>query len=147
MPPTRILRREAVKKERGGRWGYFRRASRVELAIPWYSYLFFTAATLLVGSLTLVPLGIISKFHHGQSSRTQRVWILSWIVFGFAIGTLAGWFTSVLGFRTWEVDGFRRRVKVMAMIAFAAFFAAPGIGGFVMVGKMLRDYGDCVTLF
>jgi hypothetical protein len=143
VPPTQV-RRDSSKPTWGG---YFNRSNRAEINIPWYSYLFFTAASLLLGSLSLLPVGIISNFRRNHSTHEQRVFTLCWMIFGFVIGTLAGWFTSVMEFRTKKGIGFSKWVRFLGKMLFAMVFAAPGIGGFIVVGQMLREYGNCVTLF
>jgi hypothetical protein len=62
--------------------------NRAEFPIPWYSYFFFTLSSLLVGFLTLIPMGVISKFHENHGTHPERIWIMCWIVFGAVIGTL-----------------------------------------------------------
>jgi hypothetical protein len=142
--PTRVLEDKAPGKTWGG---YFNPANRAEIAIPWYSYLFFTAISLLLGSISLLPIGLISKFREGGGTHEQRVWIACWTIFGFVIGTFAGFWTSVLDLKTFHGVGLNKWVKFLGKILFAAVFAAPGVGGFIMVGKMLREYGNCVSLF
>jgi hypothetical protein len=141
---TRVLKDKKIGKTWGG---YFNPANRAEIAIPWYSYLFFTAISLFLGSLSLLPIGLISKFREGDGTHEQRVWIACWTIFGFVIGTFAGFWTSVLDLKTFRGVTLNKWVKFLAKILFAAFFAAPGVGGFIMVGKMLREYGNCVSLF
>jgi hypothetical protein len=127
--------------------GYFNRKNRAEINISPYSYLFFTATSLLLGSLSMLPVGLLSRFRRNKSTHEQRVWTLSWMVFGFVIGTFAGWWTSVLEFRSRKNEGFHNWVKFFGKMAFACVFAAPGLGGFIVVGKMLREYGNCVSLY
>ena len=140
---TRVLSERPTKT-----WGgYFNPENRAEIDIPWYSYLFFTFISLFIGALSLLPIGIISTFHENHSTNGQQAWILCWMFFGVIIGTLGGWWTSVLDFRSRREKGLGKRVKFLGKLLFALVFGVPGIGGFVVVGKMLRDYGDCVNLF
>jgi hypothetical protein len=141
---TRVLE----DKKPGKTWGgYFNYKNRAEIAIPWWSYFFFTFISLLLGSISLLPIGLLSKFRERSSTHEQRVWIACWTVFGFVIGTFAGFWTSVLDLKTYHGIGLSKGVKFLGKILFAALFAAPGVGGFIMVGKMLREYGNCVNLF
>ncbi|TID27482.1 hypothetical protein E6O75_ATG00249 [Venturia nashicola] len=141
--PTRVL-----EKELGKTWGgYFNYKNRAEIAIPWYSYFFFTAISLFLGSVSLAPIGYLSKFSKASSTHEQRVWISCWTIFGFVIGTFAGFWTSALEHRTYEGGGLSKGAKFFGKMSIATLFAAPGVGGFIMVGKMLREYGNCVTLF
>ncbi|KAF2397674.1 hypothetical protein EJ06DRAFT_132453 [Trichodelitschia bisporula] len=141
VPPTKFLESD-VKSN----WKYFDPKLRAEVHIPAYTYIFFSFVCVGLGSLTLIPVGVISRFHENNSTHEQRVWIVSWTVFGIVIGTFAGWWTAILDFRTAGEDGFGKWVKLAGKILFALFFAAPGVGGFIMVGQMLREYGNCVSL-
>ena len=129
------------------KFGFFNPKNRGDIDIPWYSWLFFTASSLFISSLSLIPVGIISKFRENKSTHEQRVWILCWMIFGIVIGTLAGWWTSVLDFRTNKVTGLPTWKKLGGKILFTIVFGAPGVGGYIMVGKMMREYGNCVLLF
>jgi hypothetical protein len=120
--------------------------NRAEFAIPWYSYFFFTLSSLIVGFLTLIPMGVISKFHENHGTYPERIWIMCWIVFGAVIGTLTGWWTAVLETRSTKVEGLSVWPRLLWRLP-ALIFAAPGIGGLFVVGQMLREYGNCVTLF
>lgn len=71
---------------------------------------------------------------------------MCWIVFGAVIGTLTGWWTEILETRSPKVKGLPLGPRLLWRLP-ALIFAAPGIGGFIVVGQMLRQYGDCVTLF
>lgn len=140
---TRIL----ADQNPGKSWGYFNYKNRSDIAIPWYSYFFFTFISVLLGSLSLLPIGLLSRLQEQNSKHEQRVWIVSWTIFGFVIGTFGGFWTSVLDLKTYRWNNLSKSVRFFGKILFAAFFAAPGVGGFIMVGKMLREYGNCVNLF
>jgi len=144
LKSTRVLEDRHPGKTWGG---YFNYKNRADIAIPWYSYFFFTLISILLGSLSLLPIGFLSKLEKGSSTHEQRVWIVCWVLFGFVIGTFAGFWTSVLDLKTYDGVGLGKWVKFLGKLLFAVFFAAPGIGGFVMVGQMLRQYGNCVSLF
>jgi hypothetical protein len=143
IPQTHVL-----EEKPSDTWGgYFNPDNRAGISIPWYSYLFFTLISLLLGALSLLPVGIISMFHKRSSTPEQQVWILLWMIFGVVIGTLAGWWAAVLDFRSRSEKGWAGPVKFWGKMLFPIVFGAPGVGGFVMVGQMLQEYGNCVILF
>ncbi|PMD20020.1 hypothetical protein NA56DRAFT_602459, partial [Hyaloscypha hepaticicola] len=97
----------------------------------------FFVAFLFSFFATLVPVAIIgglSKFHPGHSTHAQRIWTMTWLSFG-AIGPI------ILVILSW----FNRDSKkgenwigfVIGCIYIILFYAAPAIGGFVVVGQML----------
>lgn len=106
----------------------------------------FFVAFLFSFLATLVPVAIIgglSKFHPGHSTHAQRIWTMTWLSFG-AIGPI------ILVILSW----FNRDSKkgenwigfVIGCIYIILFYAAPAIGGFVVVGQMLRSFGTCITI-
>ena len=89
-------------------------------------------AALAIALIPVVIIGVLSSFKPGQSTNTQRVWTMTWL----AIGIVYGPTTQI-------VDTSRFAQKLMWLI----FFGTPAIGGFVVVGQMLKEYGNCVRLF
>ncbi|KAK0202165.1 hypothetical protein DFS33DRAFT_1386457 [Desarmillaria ectypa] len=85
----------------------------------------------------LAIIGGLSGFQPGGSTLAQRVWIMTWMVFGWVYGL-------GFGIRMYDVPStWRTRWGEVAM---RALVAAPAIGGFVVVGQMIMDYGSCVYL-
>jgi hypothetical protein len=80
----------------------------------------------------------LSHFHERSSTLTQRAWIISWLALG-----------SIIGLAGAEVrDGSniteRGSLKATSFIFIRLCLGgAPAIGSFVVVGKMLQDYGVC----
>jgi hypothetical protein len=124
----------------------FKKENRANIYVPWYSYLFFTIIYLFVNSLSLLPIGIMSRFRKDNSTNGQQAWILCWMIVGVIIGPIAGLWDSFLDFKTKTGKSLGKAGKATALLL-ALVFIAPGIGGFVVVGRMLREYGDCVNLF
>jgi len=140
---TRVLREPATKT-----WGgYFHPENRVDIYVPWYSYLFSTTIYLFVDSLSLLPIGILSRFRKNNSTNGQQAWILCWMVVGVVIGPIAVLLDFVLNFRNMGKKDLDETAKNGWLLLFALVFIVPGIGGFMVVGRMLREYGDCVNLF
>ncbi|KAE8442734.1 hypothetical protein EG329_002874 [Mollisiaceae sp. DMI_Dod_QoI] len=95
----------------------------------------------LWGFIGLVPLAILggmSKFAAGHSTVAERAWIMSWIVVGWAIPVI---FALIIAY-------LKNKTKVgiwtggPVILCFVLSFV-PVIGGFVVVGRMLRDFGVC----
>lgn len=85
----------------------------------------------------LAIIGALSGFRHGGSTLTQRVWITTWLVFGWVYGL-------GFGFRMYDVPAtWRTR---WGEVALRALVAAPAIGGFVVVVQMILEYGNCFRI-
>ena len=90
----------------------------------------------------LIPVLIIyhlSRFHHGRSSKAQRVWITTWLAFGWGLGIAFG---SILSDSEGLSRGEMKRLATL-LIFMRVFYSAPAIGGLVVVGQMIKEYGDC----
>ena len=87
-------------------------------------------ASVAVTSISIVINGALSHFHHGHSTHAQRVWTMTWLAFGIAFGPLSLTFDSIQSASRY---GF-------------ILYGAPAIGGFIVVGQMLMEYGHCVQL-
>ncbi|KAH7326972.1 hypothetical protein BKA65DRAFT_566056 [Rhexocercosporidium sp. MPI-PUGE-AT-0058] len=113
------------------------------------------AVTITLGAFFIAIIGGISHFRSGSSTRAQRAWIMTWINYGIYARGL--WRPSVYGLtETWRqlLRGRRTRESLdykfffgfalahMSLIV-ACVYSIPAIGGFVVVAKMLREYGDC----
>jgi hypothetical protein len=90
------------------------------------------------GTLTPVMInGALSRFHKGHSTHAQRAWTMTWLAFG-----VIGSFLASLG-----IMRIRRDTRdVLNVLSLILLYAAPAIGGFVVVGQMLRSYGTCINL-
>ena len=87
-------------------------------------------ASLIVTSLSIAINVALSHFEPGRSSHAQRVWTMTWLGFGILLGPM----TLILRPRTSQ--------KLAALI----LYGAPTIGGFVVVGQMLNEYGSCTRI-
>lgn len=84
---------------------------------------------LAIGCIPLAIIGGLTSFHAGGSTAAQRGWTMAWLVTGIGMGI-----TPFMG-----TDSIEKRGLVI--------YCAPAIGGMVMVGKMLMEYGHCVKIF
>jgi hypothetical protein len=109
--------------------------------------LYFIILPVLLSSISLIVVGCFSHFEKGESTRSQRAWIMSWLVVGIVSGVLVDW----LGFFFVPAyDKEKRRTgkclsfgSVITGIFLLGGFFVPAIGGFVVVGNMLKEYGIC----
>ena len=111
------------------------------------SYVLFFA-TITINAVIIGIVGGLSHFRRGESTTAQRVWTMMWLVFGF----LLGFYIAVLPSmdvpndrsKAANLKDIRERLGATTVIASA--FAAPAVGGFVVVAQMLEAYGSCTTI-
>ena len=102
--------------------------------------------TILLGTVPLIINGAMSHFHPRSSTPNQRSWTMVWLAFGVVSG-----FSYVLLQRSGQ--GGRKHQKLarkwwspfLTLIGYING-ASPAIGGFLVVGQMLNEYGSCVRL-
>jgi hypothetical protein len=113
------------------------------------------AVVMMFGhSLGAVPVAIIgglSKFSIGGSALYQRVWTMIWLVFGFVLGPGLS-VTIETGLNYTAMHSVHEALVLPLWFFFSVGFvvlcnyAAPAVGGFVVVGQMILDYGVCIRL-
>lgn len=81
-------------------------------------------------------IGGLSNFQRGESTLAQRVWIMLWLA------TNLFWFAVVVA----SVNVVLKWWAQYALFFSILLFSTPAIGGFVVVGQMLRGYGSCTLL-
>jgi len=108
----------------------------------------FCMLPIILGCLSLIVVGAMTHFGNGESTKTQRGWIMSWLV----VGGACGWYTDAMSsIFIPEHDKITGKVKKSSyfgnVIPFAIIFlgilCVPAIGGFVVVARMLEEYGIC----
>ena len=115
----------------------------------------------LVGACSIAIIGGLSLFHPGRSTIAERVWTMMWlsfgILFGDAIFPLSGRedASEIYSFATSAekrktIFTHKRSLRdicgeVLPWIICVMFYI-PSIGGFVVVGEMLKAYGSCIEL-
>lgn len=121
-------------------------------------YIFFTLVC------AMVPIGIVgglSGFQRGESATYQRVWTMLWLSLGLWVGSaprpIAESMGALLGDRESTVEvmerlqssskrlGPRGSWVLLDFVMFSSL-ATGAVGGSVVVGKMLREYGTCVSI-
>ena len=97
---------------------------------------------LAVCGIEIAIIGGLSGFRAGESTYAQRVWTMTWFAFscmsGYMIHTLE-LFMPITMSPDWLV-------RSLFKAAYIFLYCAPSIGGFVVVGQMLKEYGSCIRL-
>jgi hypothetical protein len=104
-----------------------------------------------LAAMPLVVIGALSRFSPGSSTLPQRVWTMTWLVFGFTVGLFVESAVDTSLRQRFRITGFvpnrHKRISYLAYllgtIAAIGAYAAPAIGGFVVVGQMFYQYGVC----
>jgi hypothetical protein len=121
-----------------------------------------SGASLTLGYVSIIVLGSLSSFRKGQSSVAQRCWTMSWLAVGIGLAPLTPWLKSLLvdiffGYFNVFASLYREYRKsyivifycaaiLLCFLALGGIFFVPAIGGLITVGKMLQEYGSCVSL-
>lgn len=102
--------------------------------------------TILLGTIPLIINGAMSHFHPRSSTPNQRSWTMVWLAFGVVSG-----FSYILLQRSKQGDRKHQKLSrkwwspFLTLIGYISG-ASPAIGGFLVVGQMLNEYGSCVRL-
>lgn len=91
---------------------------------------------LLLGLIPIAVVGGLTSFREGHSTRSQRGWLMTWLVFGMFVGPWIEVASSAAA----------RDAAPWSAFFLLLLFAAPSIGGLVTVGSMIKEYGMCSTL-
>ncbi|KAI9768637.1 MAG: hypothetical protein M1839_003997 [Geoglossum umbratile] len=114
--------------------------------------------SLAVGAASLIIIAIFSHFHPGSSTKSQRIWTMMWLAFG-TFFQLVLQILLVISSKlkseskrqkpqevtAGEVSISGKRIVFYFVISFLTLFiyAVPAIGGLVVVGQMIQNYGTC----
>jgi len=111
-----------------------------------FAFSFFSRAFALfclIVMISIITFGIMLYLSHSRARLSiQQLLILAWLVDGSAVGLLYG-----INFRRdlWTLSDKPRMRIVNEMIQRVAF-STLAIGGLVVVGMMIKEYGDCRRL-
>lgn len=98
------------------------------------------------GAVRIAIIGGLSKFSPGGSALYQRVWTMMWLVVGFLFGPAASLAIEAVlhGAGMYTMPDIL--IIFLAGVVALGIYAAPAIGGLVVVGQMILDYGVCIRL-
>lgn len=92
-------------------------------------------------SIPIFVIGGMTHFAPGSSTKAQRVWTMVWLSFSIVIGLGS---PVVLDTDLKDVSKFKKtRENVLIALIFLLTYAAPAIGGLVVVGQMIVQTGIC----
>ncbi|KDQ55137.1 hypothetical protein JAAARDRAFT_342022 [Jaapia argillacea MUCL 33604] len=109
-----------------------------------FNLLMILLATIIFPLALVLPYVLIfalSGFHERESTLAERVWMMTWLSSGqLALVFFGG---VALGFPSLAPSNITRVRVGIIFITAVTIFAIPAVGGFVMVGKMLVEFGTC----
>jgi hypothetical protein len=105
-----------------------------------------TIGSILVGSIPLAIIGGLSGFRAQNSTSLQRGFTMSWLVLGIWHGPpiIRMMLMNTDSVTDSEVES--RAVRVIGPICVYLVYGVAAIGGMVVVGQMIRDFGVCTLL-
>jgi hypothetical protein len=96
-------------------------------------------AMVIAGGLSLDVVGGLSHFRVADSTLPQRVWAMIWLAWAFYKGLNIYFILGSL----FRLDYGAKLGSTWLYLAFYVVYCAPTVGGFVIVGQMLKAYEIC----
>lgn len=116
--------------------GQLTKSQDVEEAMTGLSWVVASFLGILV-PITII--GIMTHFHKGGSTLSERVWVMLWVVIGGVAGGYVGALFLLLSGET--------SLSIYCFLHILAWsFCVPAIGGFIVVSKQISSYGNCQHL-
>ncbi|KAI0885161.1 uncharacterized protein GGS22DRAFT_139616 [Annulohypoxylon maeteangense] len=116
-------------------------------------YLVIQGVNLVITGISIAVIGGLSGFHKGNSTVAQRVWTMMWLAFGFLMGPNFVALPSATAVVKLLRSATRKDQDPDSWRYFFAWgfistliYGIPGFGGYVVVGKMLYEYGNCISI-
>ncbi|KAJ6443560.1 metallophosphoesterase [Purpureocillium lavendulum] len=107
---------------------------------------FIFLASFYVSVVPIAIVGGLSRFAPGQSATYQRVWTVMWLVLGAVVGNGLRPMSDAIEGRPILGSTMRHHRTAIfwySIIGVMAVYAVLPIGGYVVVGQMIRDFGVC----
>ncbi|KAI3320667.1 hypothetical protein HD806DRAFT_505814 [Xylariaceae sp. AK1471] len=103
---------------------------------------------ILIGSIPLAITGFLSGFQTQSSTSLQRGFTMSWLVLGIVIGTGLPIIYDDLSYMIMRAGsfGFGPHLGIDMRFFACLIYGIAAIGGMIVVGQMIRDYGVCTLL-
>jgi hypothetical protein len=101
--------------------------------------------SFLISLTPLIPIGVLSHFRAGESTRLQRAITMLWLAWGSVIGYLVAEFSKkdIIGVK---VKGKWKASSIAGRAVWMLLAGSPAVAGMVVVGSMLKEYGTCIKL-
>ncbi|ORX94724.1 hypothetical protein BCR34DRAFT_499061 [Clohesyomyces aquaticus] len=93
-------------------------------------------ASVLVGCFPLIVVGGLSKFRREHSSVAQLAFTMSWLATGIVVG-------PIIHFIPYASRFSKSKVGKLGLL----LYSAPTVGGMIVVGKMIQEYGTCIRIY
>ncbi|ORY10866.1 hypothetical protein BCR34DRAFT_566129 [Clohesyomyces aquaticus] len=101
-------------------------------------------APVIFGCISITIVGIISRFHKGNSSTSlQRGFTMAWLVVGMVFGALSIPISKRLREHEYGISDLTK--KWLTLLLYGGFLV-PAIGGLVVVCRMIIEYGTCTRI-
>ncbi|KAK5652336.1 hypothetical protein OQA88_10528 [Cercophora sp. LCS_1] len=100
----------------------------------------------IVSVIPLAIIGGLSRFRNEQSTQMQRGFTMAWLVVGIVYGLFLSDPRMAQAVAGDNSPLNKRNNGVYAATVNFLVFATPVVGGMVMVGEMIRDFGICTLL-
>lgn len=91
----------------------------------------------------LAVVGGLTGFSKGHSTHAQRVWIMTWYCFGVLLGPYLKVIMDGLVITPLDAAESSKTSTSISFVLVILLYATPAIGGFVVVGQEIRQYGIC----
>jgi cytochrome c biogenesis protein CcdA len=96
-------------------------------------------------SVPYIIIVIMTDFEKRSSTLSQRVWIMLWIVTGQVAPICVTCVVMLMRkFSWWRESSWLLRNSLLGLLVPAASFGC--VGGFVVVVKMIHEFGVCATV-
>ncbi|KAF2466959.1 uncharacterized protein BDR25DRAFT_71735 [Lindgomyces ingoldianus] len=108
------------------------------------SYLLNLVAPVVFGCISLLIVGVISRFQKGKHSTSiQRGFTMSWLIIGMLFGAVT---RAMHFFLSPKNDTFEAVCLWMFFPIVWGIFLVPALGGIVVVCQMIVSYGSCTRI-
>jgi hypothetical protein len=133
----------------GSKYGYWIIATELDKKAPSFNLVNPNVVCFIVNLVPIAIVGALSSFRKCYSTIAQRVWTMAWLSSGIANGLIFANYSMDLAAedkltKVW----FKKKdtKRILFNVIGVLLNAIPAIGGFVVVGQMLKTYGNCVKI-
>jgi hypothetical protein len=101
-------------------------------------------APMVFGVMSIAAVGILTRFNGGKrSTRTERGFTMSWLVVGMFFGVAS---RGISFFLLGMYDARTMAYGLLIVVIIFGAFLVPALGGFIVVGKMIMEFGSCTRI-
>jgi hypothetical protein len=107
--------------------------------------IFLSRSVVLAYAVPIAIIGGISRFSPGSSEAYQRVLVMLWLIWGMQGLSYLVILEALFDSRP-VIKLSAPRANVNSILLTLFYYSAPAIAGFVVVGKMINEYGVCYEI-